>query len=100
MTRFSSFTLPYRLRREWLRKSFLTPAAVALGLALPMVGLQAKQLPSPVITVSQLQPLLQAKSVKVLDIRELVQPDQKTPIYAAGHIPGALPAQTGFKSRF
>lgn len=98
MVRFSSFTLPSRQRRDWLRKSFLTPAAVALGLALPLVGLQAKQLSSPVITVSQLQPLLQTKSVKVLDIRELVQPDQKTPIYAAGHIPGALPAPySGFR---
>lgn len=92
MTRLSSFALPSLQRREWLRKTFLAPAALALGLSLPIAGLQAKQLPSPVVTVAQLQPLLQAKSVKVLDIRELMQPDQKTPIYAAGHIPGALPA--------
>ncbi len=92
MTRLSTFALPSRLRRQWLTKAFLTPAAIALGLSLPLSALQAKQLPSPVISVTQLQPLLQSKSVTVLDIRELMQPDQKTAIYAAGHIPGALPA--------
>jgi 3-mercaptopyruvate sulfurtransferase SseA len=35
--------------------------------------------------------LVEQKKVTVLDTRELLQTDQKTPNYAAGHIPGALP---------
>jgi thiosulfate/3-mercaptopyruvate sulfurtransferase len=92
MNHLSPLSLSAQARRTWLRSAILAPAALALGLSLPLSGLQAKQFSSPVISVAQLQPLLQTKSVKVLDIRELLQPDQKTPIYAAGHIPGALPA--------
>jgi len=51
----------------------------------------ASVLPGPVVTVAQLKPLVEQKRVTVLDTRELLQTDQKTPNYAAGHIPGALP---------
>ncbi len=51
----------------------------------------ADVLPGPVISVSQLKELVNRKQVTVLDTRELLQSDQKTPNYAAGHIPGALP---------
>ncbi len=47
---------------------------------------------SPVITPTELKAAIERKSVRVLDIRELVQGDGKTPNYAAGHIPGAVAA--------
>jgi thiosulfate/3-mercaptopyruvate sulfurtransferase len=47
---------------------------------------------SPLITPSELKPLVERKSVRVLDIRELFQNDGKTPNYDAGHIPGAVAA--------
>ena len=47
---------------------------------------------SPLITPTELKAAIERKSVRVLDIRELVQGDGKTPNYAAGHIPGAVAA--------
>lgn len=104
MNRFSTPTRRSPSRRRWLTTLMAAPvaalsiSALALGLSFMPNPVQAKQLGSVVISVNQLQPLLQSKTVKVLDIRELMQPDQKTPIYAAGHIPGALPAPySGFR---
>lgn len=49
-------------------------------------------LPSTLLSVAELKPLVDRKAVTVLDTRELLQSDQKTPNFEAGHIPGALPA--------
>lgn len=49
-------------------------------------------LPSSLLSVAELKPLVDRKAVTVLDTRELLQSDQKTPNFEAGHIPGALPA--------
>jgi thiosulfate/3-mercaptopyruvate sulfurtransferase len=49
-------------------------------------------LPSALLSVSELKPLVDRKAVTVLDTRELLQSDQKTPNFEAGHIPGSLPA--------
>ncbi|MFZ8911435.1 MAG: hypothetical protein ACO2Y4_00215, partial [Burkholderiaceae bacterium] len=53
---------------------------------------------SPLISASELHTLLlpsrrspTAPAVTVLDTRELLQADNKTPNFEAGHIPGALP---------
>ncbi len=64
---------------------------LSMAVALTSTALEAKTLPGPVVSVQQLQGLLQAKRVIVLDTRELLQTDQKTPNFTAGHIPGALP---------
>ncbi|MEY2776773.1 MAG: hypothetical protein RLY30_871 [Pseudomonadota bacterium] len=55
----------------------------------------AKVLNNPVISASDLATLIDKKSVTVLDIRPLVSEDKKTQIFAAGHIPTALPAPYG-----
>ena len=47
---------------------------------------------NPLITPAELKTAIERKSVRVLDIRELVQGDGKTPNYAAGHIPGSVAA--------
>lgn len=47
---------------------------------------------SPIISPAELKTLIDKKSVRVLDIREVFQNDGKTPNYAAGHIPGAVSA--------
>ena len=47
---------------------------------------------SPLVTPAALKQLIERKAVRVLDIRELLQNDDKTPNYAAGHIPGAVAA--------
>ncbi|MGA1659604.1 MAG: sulfurtransferase [Burkholderiaceae bacterium] len=64
---------------------------LSITVALSSTALEAKTLQGPVVSVQQLQGLLQAKRVTVLDTRELLQTDQKTPNFVAGHIPGALP---------
>lgn len=54
---------------------------------------------SPLISVSELHALLSRpnqknaghRAIRVLDTRELLQADNKTPNFEAGHIPGALP---------
>lgn len=56
------------------------------------LGAQAASLPGPIVSAQQLKALIDAKSVVVLDTRELFQSDGKTPNYAAGHIPGSRPA--------
>lgn len=48
--------------------------------------------PQPLVSPVELRALIDQKSVRVLDIRELLQNDNKTPNYAAGHIPGAVAA--------
>jgi len=48
---------------------------------------------SPLITPTALKALIDKKAnLRILDIRELMQGDGKTPNYAAGHIPGAVAA--------
>lgn len=59
------------------------------GLAGPAA--HARTTPGPLVSVQQLQGLIQAGKVVVLDTRELLQTDQKTPNFTAGHIPGAQP---------
>jgi thiosulfate/3-mercaptopyruvate sulfurtransferase len=48
--------------------------------------------PQPLVSPAELRALIDQKSLRVLDIRELLQNDNKTPNYAAGHIPGAVAA--------
>jgi thiosulfate/3-mercaptopyruvate sulfurtransferase len=66
--------------------------SLVLWLALASVALARSPLPSTVVSAEQLRPLVERRAVAVLDTRELFQTDGKTPNYAAGHIPGALPA--------
>ncbi|MFZ9733426.1 MAG: sulfurtransferase [Burkholderiaceae bacterium] len=49
-------------------------------------------LPAAIVSAAELKSLLDRRAVTVLDTRELLQSDQKTPNFEAGHIPGALPA--------
>ncbi len=63
-----------------------------LAMGLLASGARAASLPGPVVSAQQLKALIDAKSVVVLDTRELFQTDGKTPNYAAGHIPGSRPA--------
>lgn len=69
-------------------------AALSLTLWLSLAGVAVARspLPSPVLSAEQLRPLVERRAVTVLDTRELFQTDGKSPNYAAGHIPGALPA--------
>lgn len=67
----------------------------ALGLALAWSAFalpSIAQAAQPLITPAELKAAIERRSVVVLDIRELLQGDGKTPNYAAGHIPGAVPA--------
>jgi thiosulfate/3-mercaptopyruvate sulfurtransferase len=66
--------------------------SLALWLSLAGVAVARSPLPSPVLSAEQLRPLVERRAVTVLDTRELFQTDGKSPNYAAGHIPGALPA--------
>ena len=52
----------------------------------------AGPLPAALVSVAELKALVDRKAVTVLDTRELLQSDQKTPNFEAGHIPGSLPA--------
>ena len=65
-----------------------------IGLTMSMSA-SAKTLQNPVISVNDLSTLVEKKSVTVIDIRPLVSEDKKTPIFAAGHVPTALPAPYG-----
>ena len=60
-----------------------------IGLAGPAA--HARTTPGPLVSVQQLQGLIQTGKVVVLDTRELLQTDQKTPNFTASHIPGAQP---------
>ena len=82
---------PHRMKathRPWIS------ALLSIGLWIGVAGLALAKstLPGPVLSVDQLRPLVEKQAVTVLDTRELFQTDGKTPNYAAGHIPGALPA--------
>lgn len=87
-----------RLMMNRLLRFFVIPFAVALtGLSSVAVFAQTNSQPSgqpvsPLITPAALKQLIERKAVRVLDIRELLQNDDKTPNYAAGHIPGAVAA--------
>ncbi|MGA0881634.1 MAG: sulfurtransferase [Burkholderiaceae bacterium] len=74
--------------------SALRTTLLLLGATLT-VAASAKVLTNPVISASDLSALIDKKSVTVLDIRPLLSEDKKTQIYAAGHIPTALPAPYG-----
>ncbi len=71
--------------------SLLSLAVFAQASSQPS-GQPSSQPVSPLITPAALKPLVERKAVRVLDIRELLQNDDKTPNYAAGHIPGAVAA--------
>ena len=96
---------PLQTRRAaWTPWALLSVAPLGLILTLafaPSAALANKSeatsrgqtpLPSALISVAELKPLVDRKAVTVLDTRELLQSDQKTPNFEAGRIPGALPA--------
>jgi thiosulfate/3-mercaptopyruvate sulfurtransferase len=60
-----------------------------------LVSAASNPMPGPVVSVDALDDLLKKQAVTVLDLRPLLKEDKKTPIFAAGHIPGALPAPYG-----
>ncbi len=68
-----------------------TPAAVAQSSS-PSNNQAKPQAVTPLVSPATLKQLIERKAVRVLDIRELLQNDDKTPNYAAGHIPGAVAA--------
>lgn len=83
------------LARPTLSLRTLSLCTLLALLAAPMLTASpamAKVLPSALIEAKALKPLVDAKSVVVLDTRELFQTDGKTPNFAAGHIPGSVPA--------
>lgn len=64
-----------------------------LALSIGVVSaVHAAPAPQPLVSPAELRTLIDQKAVRVLDIRELLQNDNKTPNYAAGHIPGAIAA--------
>jgi thiosulfate/3-mercaptopyruvate sulfurtransferase len=71
-------------------KKFLAPF-LAAGFTLAS-AIQAAPAQQPLVSPAELRNLIEQKSVRVLDIRELLQNDNKTPNYAAGHIPDAVAA--------
>ena len=74
---------------------FRTLCAFALSLfALANIAgpVHAAPASQPQVSPAELKALIDRKAVRVLDIRELMQGDGKTPNYAAGHIPGAVAA--------
>lgn len=80
------------LLRSWALSSLL----LLIGLVFSTLAFAAsKTLPGPVVSVDALESLLSKQAVAVLDLRPLFKEDKKTPIFAAGHIPGALPAPYG-----
>ena len=96
---------PSRTRAPfWASLALSSVAALGLAFSLafaPSTALANKSeatprgqsiLPSALLSVAELKPLVDRKAVTVLDTRELLQSDQKTPNFEAGHIPGALPA--------
>ncbi|MGA0984780.1 MAG: hypothetical protein ACO3ST_08940, partial [Burkholderiaceae bacterium] len=54
-----------------------------------LVAAAPSSLPGPVVSVDALDELIKKQAVTVLDLRPLLKEDKKTPIFAAGHIPGA-----------
>ena len=76
-----------------LRSLALSSLLLLVGLVFSTVAFAAsKTLPGPVVSVDALEDLLSKQAVAVLDLRPLFKEDKKTPIFSAGHIPGALPA--------
>ncbi|NBW01593.1 MAG: sulfurtransferase [Betaproteobacteria bacterium] len=59
----------------------------------PAAAAASAEVVSPIITPAALKALIDKKAnLRILDIRELMQGDGKTPNYDAGHIPGAIAA--------
>ena len=80
------------LLRSWALSSLL----LLIGLVFSTLAFAAsKTLPGPVVSVDALENLIGKQAVAVLDLRPLFKEDKKTPIFGAGHIPGALPAPYG-----
>lgn len=80
--------------RVWAMKDILKNSiagSLVLLLGLTSIIAHARTTPGPLVSVQQLQGLIQASRVVVLDTRELLQSDQKTPNFTASHIPGAQP---------
>ena len=67
-------------------------ALAAMVLSAAAAVASAAPAPQPLVSPAELRALIDQKAVRVLDIRELLQNDNKTPNYAAGHIPGAVAA--------
>lgn len=74
---------------ELTKKIRLALAAILLTATSAAIAAPA---PQPLVSPAELRALIDQKAVRVLDIRELLQNDNKTPNYAAGHIPGAVAA--------
>ena len=80
------------LLRSWALSSLL----MLIGLVFSTLAFAAsKTLPGPVVSVDALENLIGKQAVAVLDLRPLFKEYKKTPIFGAGHIPGALPAPYG-----
>ncbi|MEN9772242.1 MAG: hypothetical protein RJA58_885 [Pseudomonadota bacterium] len=75
-------------------KTLLLPLVASLALVQSPAALAqtSTQTVTPLVSPATLKQLIERKAVRVLDIRELLQNDDKTPNYAAGHIPGAVAA--------
>lgn len=90
--------LPYPAGPTGLLNILLRPLTslllvAALALAIHPARAQNTDTVSPIITPAALKGLIDRKTnLRILDIRELMQGDGKTPNYAAGHIPGAVAA--------
>lgn len=69
------------------------PGLAALLLVISTLSLapRVSQAVEPIISPAELRTLVEKNAVRVLDIREIFQTDGKTPNFAAGHIPGAIP---------
>ncbi|MBU3719766.1 MAG: sulfurtransferase [Burkholderiaceae bacterium] len=75
--------------------ALMTAGLISLWMAITCTSVSAQPLDavSPLITPQALKVLIDKKAnLLILDIRELMQGDGKTPNYDAGHIPGAIAA--------
>ncbi len=94
----TTLKLPFPAGRTGLLRSMLWPLMgllliATMALAAHPARAQSPETVSPLITPALLKGLIDKKAnLRILDIRELIQGDGKTPNYAAGHIPGAIAA--------
>lgn len=80
---------PERTSPVWKFISRTSRAAVALLLAFG-ISAASHAATSPLISPPELKKLIDRRAVRVLDTRELLQSDNKTPNFSAGHIPSAV----------
>lgn len=89
------FAYPCRTMKSTNTLIFRVLCGIALGLLALIYSANpalAAAAPQPQVSPAELKTLIDRKAVRVLDIRELLQGDGKTPNYTAGHIPGAVAA--------